>query len=143
MKKLLIIALLIANGQWLTAGVTDLTWYQVCMGQMGAEWYGSDEAQEIADIVIAVQKTNGGWMKNDQLHKLSSSQYQSLVNEKNGRSCLDNVATTQEMRYLAKVWKATGNDTYRQAFLRGLQMIRTAQKGCGPVAIRMPLFMAL
>ena len=119
MKKLLIIALLIANGQWLTAGVTDLTWYQVCMGQMGAEWYGSTEAQDIADIVIAVQKTNGGWMKNDQLHKLSSSEYQRLLSEKNSRSCLDNVATTQEMRYLAKVWKATGNDTYRQAFLNG------------------------
>ena len=139
MKKLLIIALLIANGQWLTAGVTDLTWYQVCMGQMGAEWYGSTEAKDIADIVIAVQKTNGGWMKNDQLHKLSSSEYQRLLNEKNGRSCLDNVATTQEMRYLARVWKATGKDTYRQAFLRGLNRIFISQKGCGGWSQYLPL----
>lgn len=121
------------------SAVTDLTWYQVCMGQMPAEWYGSAEAQQIADIVIAVQKTNGGWMKNDQLHKLSSSEYQRLLNEKSGRSCLDNVATTQEMRFLAKVWKATGNDTYRQAFLRGLQMIQTAQKGCGGWSQYVPL----
>ena len=140
MKKVLAILLfVICPVSIARSAVSDLTWYQVCMGQMPAEWYGSTEAQEIADIVIAVQKNNGGWMKNDQLHKLSSSEYQRLVNEKNGRSCLDNVATTQEMRYLARVWKATGNDTYRQAFLRGLQMIQTAQKGCGGWSQYLPL----
>lgn len=132
MKKVLFVILLILTGSgWLAAGLNDLTWYQVCNGGMSGEWYGSEEALNIADIVIAVQKTNGGWMKNDQLHKLSQSEYQRLLNEKSGRSCLDNVATTQEMRYLARVWKATGNEDCRQAFLRGLQMIRVAQKGCG------------
>ncbi len=140
MKKVLAILLfVICHVSIARSAVSDLTWYQVCMGQMPAEWYGSTEAQEIADIVIAVQKNNGGWMKNDQLHKLSSSEYQRLLGEKNGRSCLDNVATTQEMRYLARVWKATGNDTYRQAFLRGLQMIQTAQKGCGGWSQYLPL----
>lgn len=146
MKKLLsIVAFVICQLSivHLTAGVTDLTWYQVCMGQMPAEWYGSDEAQEIAEVVIAVQKTNGGWMKNDQLHKLSSSEYQRLLNEKNGRSCLDNVATTQEMRFLAKVWKATSSQksavSCQQAFLRGLNMILSAQKGCGGWSQYLPL----
>ena len=141
MKRIAFIALLIVHCQLsiVNSAVTDLTWYQVCMGQMPAEWYGSTEAQDIAEIVIAVQKTNGGWMKNDQLHKLSSSEYQRLLSEKSGRSCLDNVATTQEMRYLAKVWNATGNDNYRQAFLRGLNMIRTAQKGCGGWSQYLPL----
>jgi len=132
MKKVLFIILLIlTGGGWLTAGVNDLTWYQVCTGGMSGEWYGSEEALGIADIVIAVQKNSGGWMKNDQLHKLSASEYQSLLNAKSKQSCLDNVATTQEMRYLARVWKATGNEDCRQAFLRALQMIRVAQKGCG------------
>ena len=140
MKKVLAILLFVmCHVSIARSAVSDLTWYQVCMGQMPAEWYGSTEAQEIADIVIAVQKNNGGWMKNDQLHKLSSADYQRLVNDKNGRSCLDNVATTQEMRYLARVWKATGIDTYRQAFLRGLQMIQTAQKGCGGWSQYLPL----
>lgn len=140
--------MLIANGQWLMAGVSDLTWNQVCMGQMPADWYGSIEAQDIADIVIAVQKTNGGWMKNDELHKLSSTEYQRLINEKSGRSCLDNVATTQEMRYLARVRAVSlqqsaiseqDAERYRQAFLRGLQMIKTAQKGCGGWSQYLPL----
>lgn len=141
MKRILFILFivnsLIANS--LFAGVRDLTWQQVCSGAMPEAWYGSTEAQGIADTVIAVQKTNGGWMKNDQLHLLSSSDYQRLISEKNGRSCLDNVATTQEMRFLARVWKATNNDTYRQAFLRGLNMIFTAQKGCGGWSQYLPL----
>ena len=136
MKKVLFIILLVFAGcGWLTAGLNDLTWYQVCTGSMSGEWYGSQEALDIADIVIAVQKANGGWMKNDQLHKLSQSEYQRLLNEKGAHSCLDNVATTQEMRYLARVWKATSNQesavSCQQAFLRGLNMILSAQKGCG------------
>ena len=104
MKKVLFIILLVFAGcGWLTAGVNDLTWYQVCTGSMSGEWYGSQEALDIADIVIAVQKANGGWMKNDQLHKLSQSEYQRLLNEKGAHSCLDNIATTQEMRYLARM----------------------------------------
>ena len=140
MKKILAILLFTINYSLFTfAGVRDLTWQQVCAGAMPETWYGSAEAQGIADTVIAVQKNNGGWMKNDQLHKLTSSEYQRLVSEKNGRSCLDNVATTQEMRFLARVWTATGKETYRQAFSRGLQMIFTAQKGCGGWSQYLPL----
>ena len=98
---------------------------------MPQEWYASDEAQQVGDIVIAVQKTNGGWMKNDQLHKLSSAEYQRLLSERDAHSCLDNFATTQEIRYLAKVYQATGLAKYRTAALAGVEMILEAQKGCG------------
>ena len=146
MKKLLAILSLVL-GTWslgtLSAGVRDLSWSAVCSGQMPEAWYGSSEAQGIADTVIAVQKTNGGWMKNDQLHLLSPADYQRLISEKNGRSCLDNTATTQEMRFLARVWKAVGSQpsasSYQQAFLRGLNMIFTAQKGCGGWSQYLPL----
>lgn len=140
MKKILAILLFTINYSLFTfANVRDLTWQQVCSGAMPETWYGSAEAQGIADTVVAVQKNNGGWMKNDQLHLLSSADYQRLINEKNGRSCLDNVATTQEMRFLARVWKATNAVSYQQAFLRGLNMIFTAQKGCGGWSQYLPL----
>ena len=140
MKKTLVILLFAIHYSLFTiAGVRDLTWYDVCAGRMPEAWYGSAEAQGIADTVIAVQKTNGGWMKNDQLHLLSSADYQRLINEKNGRSCLDNVATTQEMRFLARVWKASGKATYQQAFLHGLNMIFAAQKNCGGWSQYLPL----
>ena len=147
MRKLEYILLIIFNFQFsifnLSASVRDLTWYEVCAGKMPTEWYGSAEAQGIADTVIAVQKNNGGWMKNDQLHLLSEADYQRLINEKNGRSCLDNTATTQEMRFLARVWKASSNQpsavSYQQAFLRGLNRIFIAQKGCGGWSQYLPL----
>ena len=116
---------------FLTAAVSDLSWSEVCAGGMPVEWYASEEAQKIGDVVIAVQKKNGGWMKNDQLHKLSNAEYKRLLSEKNTHSCLDNLATTQEIRFLAKLYKATGIAKYRNAALDGIQMILEAQKGCG------------
>ena len=111
--------------------VSTLSWSQVCSGKMGTEWYGTDEAQRIADDVLYVQKINGGWMKNDELHKLTAEQKQALYNKRNEHSCLDNAATTQEMRFLAKVYKQTGIEKYKTAFMKGLSLILTAEKGCG------------
>ncbi len=136
MKKFALI-ILILNFEFLifnsnASSVDSYAWSDICAGRVEpASWYGSQEAQDIADIVLAVQKNNGGWMKNDQLHKLSDTYYQRLISEKNTHSCLDNFATTQEMRYLARVWKATGIAKYQTAFGYALYMIFAAQKACG------------
>jgi len=111
--------------------VTSLKWADVCNGRMSANWYGSDEAQQIADVVLSVQKDNGGWMKNDQLHKLTDSEKKKLQNERYTHSCLDNGATTQEMRFLARVYQQTQNAAYKDAFTKALHMIFSAEKGCG------------
>lgn len=111
--------------------VSSLTWSQVCSGKMSSEWYGTEEAQSIADDVLYVQKTNGGWMKNDELHQLTAEQKQSLYNKRNEHSCFDNAATTQEMRFLAKVYQQTGIEKYKTAFMKALNLIFTAEKGCG------------
>ncbi len=111
--------------------VKTLSWAKVCSGKMEAAWYGSDEAKGIADIVLEVQKETGGWMKNDQLHKLSASDLARLKAERNEHSCLDNTATTQEMRFLAKVYQATKVEKYRTAFNKALNMIFASVKACG------------
>ena len=113
------------------ATLSSLTWANVCSGGMGASWYGSTESQGVADTVINVQKNSGGWMKNDQLHKLSSSEYSELKNKKSEHSCLDNVATTQEMRFLAKVYQGCKVERYRESFVKALNMILTAQMQVG------------
>lgn len=113
------------------ADLSSMKWSQVCRGAMGDEWYGSAEALAVADIVVDVQKTNGGWMKNDELHRLTSAQLNDLKNKRYEHSCLDNSATTQEMRFLAKVWKKSNVEKYRTAFVRGLDMIFVAEKACG------------
>lgn len=95
---------------------------------MGTEWYGSAEAISVADTLVSVQKTNGGWMKNDQFHKLSTSeltarQKLSGDNGRNIHSCFDNYATTQEMRFLAKVYQQTHQQRFLDAFKRALDLI--------------------
>ena len=108
-----------------------MSWSKICAGKMTADWYGSEEAQKIADIVLSVQKNNGGWMKNDELHKLTDTQLTTLQNSRSAHSCLDNTATTQEMRFLAKVYQKTKVEKYRESFLKALNMIFAAEKGCG------------
>ena len=77
------------------------TWAQICSGAMGTEWYGSAEAISVADTLLGVQKTNGGWMKNDQYHKLTSAELaaRKALTGTNGRSqsstqCLNGVNVT-------------------------------------------------
>jgi pectate lyase len=133
MKKL-ILNTLVLWGLFFSASATDvstLKWSQVCSGAMGTEWYSSAQAQAIADVLLEVQKTNGGWMKNYDYHKLSSSDLAGLKNSRHDHSCLDNGSTTMEMCFLAKVWQGCKVEKYREAFDKALNMIFEAEKSCG------------
>ncbi len=126
-----IIMLAVACISLSAASLSSMKWANVCSGGMGAAWYGSPESQKVADIVLAVQKNTGGWMKNDQLHNLSTSEYNNLINARDEHSCFDNYATTQEMRFLAKVWQGCKEDKYRESFEDALLLILKAQKQVG------------
>lgn len=132
--RIVILGLILLWGGWIdinAGNITSLSWSQVCSGKMEDGWYGSQEARNIADDVLYVQKENGGWMKNDQLHILTPTQKLELHNKRAQHSCLDNEATTQEMRFLAKVYQKTGEEKYRKAFIKALNMIFAAEKNCG------------
>ena len=110
------------------------TWAQICSGAMDTEWYGSAEAISVADTLLGVQKTNGGWMKNDQYHKLTSTELAerkalSGTNGRSAHSCFDNYSTTQEMRFLAKVYNQTKQQRFLDAFKKALDLIFTAGNG--------------
>ena len=108
-------------------------WANICAGKKGATWYASAEAQALADKVLDIQKNNGGWMKNIEVSTMSDSDYntQKSASSKAEHSCLDNVATTQEMRFLAKVYQGCKVEKYRESFLKALNMILTAQMKVG------------
>ena len=110
------------------------TWAQICSGEMDTEWYGSADAISVADTLLGVQKTNGGWMKNDQYHKLTSAELAerkalSGTNGRSAHSCFDNYSTTQEMRFLAKVYNQTKQQRFLDAFKKALNLIFTAGNG--------------
>lgn len=133
LNRWLILSALIIGIQTLAyaQSTSSMKWADICSGKMNEEWYGSEEAQQIANVVLSVQKYNGGWMKNDQLHKLTDSERQALQNKRSEHSCLDNGATTQEMRFLAKVYHKTHVEKYKESFLKALNMIFVAEKRVG------------
>ncbi|MDT0688908.1 pectate lyase [Salegentibacter sp. F188] len=93
-------------------------------------WYGSREAQRIADNVMLYQNNNGGWNKNinmaDELTPAEKRQLQKEKAEETGTT-IDNGATVKQMRYLAKVYDATGEEAYKQSFLQGIDFLLEAQ----------------
>lgn len=119
----ILLAGFLVNGHAQSA--SSMKWSDICSGKMGANWYSSEEAQQIADKLLSAQKNTGGWMKNIEFHKENDT------GDKTQHSCLDNGATIQEMRFLAKVYQKTKVEKYKESFTKALTMIFTAEKGCG------------
>jgi PelA/Pel-15E family pectate lyase len=112
------------------------------------EWYGSDEALRIADIIVSFQTPAGGWSKNLDmtLHRRAPGEQFAQGNASkfansddldmphdpswNYVGTFDNGATTTQLRFLARVITARGerkSDELRKSLLRGLDYIFAAQ----------------
>ncbi|MCJ8167033.1 pectate lyase [Pontibacter sp. E15-1] len=93
-------------------------------------WYGSAEASRIADNLLLYQHTNGGWNKNTDmalvLTEAEKARLQAAA-EKGMVSTIDNGATYTQLEYLANVYDATGEERYKDSFLRGLDYLFEAQ----------------
>jgi PelA/Pel-15E family pectate lyase len=87
-----------------------------------AAWYRGDEAKRVAANVLSYQSDLGGWPKNvDTTAAPYRADRQAL------RPTFDNDATTDELRFLARMYKATGDGRYRDAALKGVDYILKAQ----------------
>lgn len=91
--------------------------------------YKPDEIIHIADNIILFQKNNGGWPKNyDMLAKLTNEQKEKVYNSKNIlNTTFDNWTTHSHVEYLAKVYTKTKIKKYKDACLKGLDFILSAQ----------------
>jgi PelA/Pel-15E family pectate lyase len=88
-------------------------------------WFASDEAKEIAGSVLSHQTESGGWPKN------RDSTLASAADGTKSRATFDNGATTDELRFLARIYDAAHEDRYRAAFLKGMDYILGAQYANG------------
>ncbi|MBQ3806105.1 MAG: pectate lyase [Prevotella sp.] len=114
----------------LTAGA--VSWNDMCIGKgVDASWYATAEAQTIADKVLSIQKNSGGWMKNLEINTMTDAEINTEKGKKSEHSCLDNVATTREMRFLAKVYQGTKVEKYKTSFNTALRMVLNAQMKVG------------
>ncbi len=85
-------------------------------------WFTGDEARRISTNILSFQSTLGGWPKNEDT---TSNPYPG--DPRNLKPTYDNRATTDELRFLARIHSATHDATSRTAFLRGLDHVLVGQ----------------
>lgn len=89
-------------------------------------WFASEEAKQVAAIILSYQADSGGWPKNtDTVSKAYTGKREDL------HATFDNGATTDELRFLARMHGATKSEPYRQAFDKGLAHVLIAQYANG------------
>jgi len=114
-----------AHGQNNTAKV--ISWRR-CLSQR-PEFYSTAEAIRIADNVLWYRREAGGWSKNVDMARVLSEQDKAMLRKAKERDdcTFDNGATHTQIRYLAKVYHATGLKRFRQAVLSALDYLLEAQ----------------
>ncbi len=85
-------------------------------------WFETADARRIADNILSWQAPAGDWPKNGDT---VTQPYRGQTNELHGT--FDNAATTGEIRFLARAFKATHDARYRTATLRAIDHILAAQ----------------
>jgi pectate lyase len=89
-------------------------------------WFAGDEAKRIAANILSFQADLGGWPKNVDTAAAPFTGDRSQL-----KPTFDNDATTDELRFLARVYKATRDEVYRRALEKGLDYILKAQYPSG------------
>ncbi len=89
-------------------------------------WFASAEAKQVGAVILSYQADSGGWPKNtDTVSQAYTGKREDL------HATFDNGATTDELRFLARLFDATKDETYRQAFAKGLAHVLVAQYAHG------------
>ncbi|MDH7604484.1 MAG: pectate lyase [Melioribacter sp.] len=91
--------------------------------------YKPENVKEIADNILLYQKENGGWPKNyDMLAILTEEQKDSLRKTKNQlNTTFDNWTTHTQVEYLAQAYYLIHDEKYKEACLKGIDYILSAQ----------------
>lgn len=119
-KKLVLAAgLACCFASWAAGGTRDYL-------KKADPWFGSKEAERIAGNILSWQSDLGGWPKNvDVASKPYSGDRAKL------RPTFDNGATTDELRFLARIYNETKDKRYKAAFECGYDHILKAQYPTG------------
>ena len=89
-------------------------------------WFAGDEAKQFAANILTYQSKLGGWPKNE-----STTAHPYMGDRKDLKPTYDNKATTDELRFLARITTVTKDATYLAAFNRGLDYILNGQYANG------------
>lgn len=89
-------------------------------------WFASVEAKRIADNILSYQAESGGWPKN-----IDTTAAPFRGDREQLHPTFDNSATTDELRFLARVYKTAKDRRCRDAVLKGIDYILKAQYANG------------
>jgi len=97
--------------------------------QQKPEWYATAEAVRVADNVLLHQRNSRGWPKNIEMAVVldESARARLIAAKAKNDSTIDNGATCSQLRYLARVYRATRMTRFQEAFLGGLDYLLQAQ----------------
>ncbi len=98
--------------------------------KLSDEFFTTPEAIRIAENVLLYQHTTGGWPKNIYMPaELNPQEKEKAIasQEDINESTIDNGATITEIRYLARIYRATQDERYKQAAIRGIEYLLNAQ----------------
>src|SRR5207249_4453211 len=95
-----------------------------------AAWFATEEAKTIAANILSYQSDYGGWPKN---MDLTAEPFDGPPGDLVGdfKPIFDNGATTDEVRFLARMYRATDEDLYLRAVEAGIDYILIAQYPTG------------
>lgn len=99
----------------------------------GDAWFASDEAKLLADIILSYQAPSGGWSKHTGYGSGPRKPGMQWTSQSEpGKhphylATFDNRSTTEQLRLLAGVWKATKREDCKAGFIKGLNFIFAAQ----------------
>lgn len=121
------------------AKISNLSWRHVAT-RMPDEWYGTRQAEALADTVVAAQISCGGWFKNLPYHRMEPKHRRELAAYKSrGIGIFDNNSTTVEMRFLARVYAHNPQPRFAESFRRALEFVFDAQYDNGGWPMFWPL----
>ena len=93
-------------------------------------FFKSEESIRIGDQLLLWQRSTGGWPKNEDMVSPMSDELKSKVTADKNRqddSTTDNDATILQMTYLARLYKATGELRFKEAFQKGVGYLLSGQ----------------
>ena len=104
------------------------------MREKSPEFFKTAEARRIGDQILLYQRVTGGWPKNIDMSRPLSDEERAQVladKEREDDSTTDNNATTMQMDFLARLYQATGDQRYSEAFRQAVNYLLSGQYESG------------